>query len=913
MTYVKSSIGGPVDNSSSVMTADHLSGNGGGSSKDSNTSFGSSEAAKVFNQLLESSKNLPSTTSDLGTIQLSVNEIRRRAHDMRSRKNARKSGHTRAHYLLAGSGLSIEDTLFSLKNLQAKQFGLNANGTPEDCIEPGSLVTAIPSWDAQGTVVKTAASHSANNKAFSRTLPNIGELDVYLKNKKEENILFSIEQLLTMAAKEFDQFANTNLTLDWEQKKEEIKENFGVYMKGNKRTRISNDLDPKLPSWGDNGSGILDGTESRLNVNESYVIREKYEEYAKIIHRFNNARQNEQPFDLTHEFIPVLSASHEPSTRQLLECWKILRILDSSHDVVKSGKTYLESQFLEYIDNLYKKKMNEGLPTNINKIKSFIDTKLKKSNNEWKFNNLTIVNGIPIWALIFYLLRAGLTQDALEVVSNNKSSFKKVEHSFLTYFKAYASSPDHRLPPEFTRKLHTEYHQHIKSAMDGDPYRLAVYKIIGRCDLTRKNVSNVTLSIEDWLWVHLMLIKDDASDSDPAYERYRLEDFQNIIISYGSDRFSNHYCQVLVISGLYEMAVDYLYSLSEIEAVHLAIGLASKNLLNVSHSYKPENITGKSKFITVENNKRCIALAYLLGAYTKSFKFTDTRIAAEYLILITLVDTKEQTQLCHEALRELVLETKEFTILLGKIKRDGERIPGVLEERKPLLRLEDSQEYLHTITEQAARRADEDGRIYDSFLLYQLSEDYDVVVTIVNDLLSDMLSSTDLSQPLNGPDTNPETNPIILANRVMQLYIENAEISKKIFANNKETCFTLLKLAEIRQNFNDGQWQLVLSQIEELDLLPFGGDNSIRRKAQEFSSLNPNIVKSIANLLVITLKCITNMVHQLKQSEYHSEAKEQQILALKTAAKNCMIYAGMVQYRMPRETYSTLISMDVSL
>lgn len=153
---------------------------------------------------------------------------------------------------------------------------------------------------------------------------------------------------------------------------------------------------------------------------------------------------------------------------------------------------------------------------------------------------------------------------------------------------------------EYSTKLHTEYNQHIKSSLDGDPYRLAVYKLIGRCDLSRKNIPAVTLSIEDWLWMHLMLIKEKDAENDPVYERYSLEDFQNIIISYGPSRFSNYYLQTLLLSGLYGLAIDYTYTFSEMDAVHLAIGLASLKLFKIDSSTRltknPKGISGSQTY-----------------------------------------------------------------------------------------------------------------------------------------------------------------------------------------------------------------------------------------------------------------------------------------------------------------------------
>ncbi|KQC44157.1 Linker nucleoporin component of the nuclear pore complex (NPC) [Saccharomyces cerevisiae] len=399
-------------------------------------------ANKKLNELLESSDNLPSASSELGSIQW----------------------------------LSFEDVDAFIKDLQTNQF-LEPN--PPKIIESE-------------------------------------ELEFYIRTKKEENILMSIEQLLNGATKDFDNFINHNLNLDWAQHKNEVMKNFGILIQDKKTVdhkKSISSLDPKLPSWGNKGNNILNSNESRLNVNENNILREKFENYARIVFQFNNSRQANGNFDIANEFISILSSANGTRNAQLLESWKILESMKSKDiNIVEVGKQYLEQQFLQYTDNLYKKNMNEGLATNVNKIKSFIDTKLKKADKSWKISNLTVINGVPIWALIFYLLRAGLIKEALQVLVENKANIKKVEQSFLTYFKAYASSKDHGLPVEYSTKLHTEYNQHIKSSLDGDPYRLAVYKLIGRCDLSRKNIPAVTLSIEDWLWMHLMLIKEKDAE-----------------------------------------------------------------------------------------------------------------------------------------------------------------------------------------------------------------------------------------------------------------------------------------------------------------------------------------------------------------------------------------------------------------
>jgi len=102
---------------------------------------------------------------------------------------------------------------------------------------------------------------------------------------------------------------------------------------------------------------------------------------------------------------------------------------------------------------------------------------------------------------------------------------------------------------------------------------------------------------------------------------------------------------------------------------------------------------------------------------------------------------KRQTQLCHEALRELVLETREFAQLLGDIRNDGQRIKGAIEQRLKLIRIDNEQTFLRQITIGAAQIADENGRITDAVLLYHLAEEYDDVISVCCRAVSDATST----------------------------------------------------------------------------------------------------------------------------------------------------------------------------
>lgn len=226
----------------------------------------------------------------------------------------------------------------------------------------------------------------------------------------------------------------------------------------------------------------------------------------------------------------------------------------------------------------------------------------------------------------------------------------------------------------------------------------------------------------------------------------------------------------------------------------------------------------------------------MVGLYTSDFRAAKAEAAADYLILICLnADLpgeagQQQRNLCHVALRELVLETREFAELLGDVRENGTSTPGVIQQRLPLIKLGDKKDYLKTITIQAAKSADDSGRTTDAVLLYHLSGEYDSVVSILNRALSEAISvdlgqeplrleplkpralvSDTQQQQMQQPDTVPGSSlsliaiddPEQLTRKMIALY---KPYQKAISQTNKETVDALLELYRAKRLVEAGQW-----------------------------------------------------------------------------------------------------------
>jgi nuclear pore complex protein Nup93 len=194
---------------------------------------------------------------------------------------------------------------------------------------------------------------------------------------------------------------------------------------------------------------------------------------------------------------------------------------------------------------------------------------------------------------------------------------------------------------------------------------------------------------------------------------------------------------------------------------------------------------------------------------------------------------RDQASLCHEALRELVLETNEFVTLLGDVKTNGQATPGLIQQRLPLIKLADEEALVDKIIQEAAKTADDNGRTNDAVLLCHIAGEYDSVVRLLNRALSEALS-VDLGQeplrlePLRqgvvrGPQTQLPTldssstlsmlatdDPIELAGRVMTLYDQNALWWQNVARVNRDALGVLSSLNAAKKTVEAGRYMEAL-------------------------------------------------------------------------------------------------------
>lgn len=787
------------------------------------------------------------------------------------------------------------------------------------------------------------------------------DIDYYLRSKKEESIFSSIEDSISSTSRSFDQYLNDTVSLDWKARKDQICQVFGLSSIKSRNTEEV--LFTSVPGWnkhslGRSVLGPISGKEFADVETTGTNNPETIKKYIAVVKELNQARKSHKKFQASQKFYDVSrTVGGDVKAQQSQDIWRIIMEITgensgqavsarwyansfssktTSQDLINlrrritaGGKRFLEKQFFEQIEiNIARNPIEAqlgGVPSVYNKVKAALNLQFTK-DGKWNSDlALEIVNNLPIWALIYFLIRSGYLKEALDFAVSNREAFQKLGTSFPIYLKAFVESPVHVLPSTLLENIRKEFNEQVRfyDPESSDPYKFVLYKIIGRCELSKKSFPELVIrTTEDWLWIHFSLIYEDSNEISTLYDKYTLQNLQTAVTNYGSQYFDADnkspalYVQVLMMCGLFEKAVQYAYTYSQIDAVHLAIALTYYGLLRPTSSPQEVLLNGDE-----------LNFARLMGSYTRDFRQTDPVEAVEYLVLISLnkdlPDGKDHLKMCHESLKGLVLETREFSKLLGDICQDGSRLPGAIEQRLSLIDLENVQQYLHAITEQAAIKAEEDGRIADAVLLYQLSEDYDTVVTIINKSLGEMLSVAQLGQPIT--PTTTESVPLVvattddpaqLARHVMEVYMGNISIYRRVKARNRETCATLLSIVNAWDAFARGDYDQCLRLVNDTNILMLDSNadvGMVRGRAQQFQTLHQSVARNIPALLVMVMRCCSTICERLNTSYYHNEGRHAKMLEMQGVSRNCMIYAGMIQYRMPREVFVELTNLEIRM
>jgi nuclear pore complex protein Nup93 len=270
-----------------------------------------------------------------------------------------------------------------------------------------------------------------------------------------------------------------------------------------------------------------------------------------------------------------------------------------------------------------------------------------------------LVDGQPVWPLIYFCLRCGDLDAAMQVVTQAQNRLD----DFRGYLQEYMQSRDSGRSQSMLTRIRTHYRRIVR--LSSDPYKKAVYSVIGCCDVT-ENHSQVAVKTDDYMWLKLRQVTQYGGDTSRdsrtgAEDSLTLKQLQTILKDeYGESHFHAAdmpllFFLVLLLSMQFEAALEFLSRVERYRshAVHFAIALYDSRLLILPDSIQAPLLSKDSSEVQLFN------VAQLVIRYTRKFASTDPREAVQYFYLLKGLETPQGTDVFTQCLSDLVLETRE--------------------------------------------------------------------------------------------------------------------------------------------------------------------------------------------------------------------------------------------------------------
>ncbi|KAL7423797.1 nuclear pore complex subunit [Cryptotrichosporon argae] len=912
-------------------------------------------APSTLSSLLAKANSLNTDVDpELPAIRLGIDEIERMSEAVAGRGRRAKSARGEGHTLLSNLGINTSQLAHTISNLPAP--------------EPA---------DAQ------AGSTSGQKRRRRRRLPALGDMgpsyavgdaDVgaWGRNWHEMVILSGIEVQRQKTVKAFQTQFQTRILQSWEAEKARIlQDELGVTDDELARLSGADGLGKSRLGASTRRFPMAQQAKSSVEAREGgLVMHNKAMKYERVVSELNQKRLRSEPYELCQAleasvkgdqkqpllptaFRILAHLTQEPSLRddpghaepvQERQYAQAYLEAKGTHGVllrgrlVQGGRRFLERDFETHMDETIARNPKEaalgGVPGIKNKVRAYVDVTLRSKEAAEAFHPET-VDGIPLWAHVYYLLRVGHAADALSLVEERQHSIRKDDWSFPGAFKTFLSSAERRLPRAQRDQLANDFNAHVRHSATADQFKLALYKLVGRLDMARKSVK-VAATTEDWVWFQLGLVRENK-DVDAPTEQYDLADLGRLVVKYGSEKFDQNgqrpfaWFDLLLLTAQFERAVAYLYAKPtlRVDAVHFALALQYYGLLRVSSRTDAEIFTDDAEHPNIN-------YARLVHAYIAPLSRAEPVLALQYAYTVALgadgASGDAQRRAALDLVRDIVVAAKGWGKLLGSVRADGTKETGVVERDLKLLKLADEQDYLRSVVLTAAEGAAADPSLADAVELYHLAGAYDRVVETVNRALGHALAqpgsvsasasrSTAPAQTqaggaggsISGAFGGAGNDVYALAARVHEVYARDFAKRSRVDARAWETLQVLLKLRRGLAEFYADRPDLALETIRSTCLLPLNNEDasSIAGYAARFKALlDDPAVPSLDDAIVVAMKCLHRLSRALRDSPYGDHARQQELARYRHHAQSLVQFASALRLRLGPDVYRQLSSMS---
>ncbi|KAG5887107.1 hypothetical protein JTB14_000740 [Gonioctena quinquepunctata] len=562
---------------------------------------------------------------------------------------------------------------------------------------------------------------------------------------------------------------------------------------------------------------------------------------------------------------------------------------------VKQGKRYLEDRYKTYMNNIINENLVQairgGIPGTYHLVRSFVGLRLQ---GEYLGLQNGLIDDRPLWPMVYYCLRSGDLSAAIYCLKKNGSpEFQEL----ITLLEAKLNNLPSSEITKLEDVLKVSYRRVVRN--DTDPFKRIIWSVLGCCDVSDEH-SEVARTADDYLWLKLGLVRVDSYKDDHV----KYNDLQRLISEeYGEthyDAFNQQhlYFQVLALTGQFEAAFEFLSRTEKfrVHAVHMAIALNELYLLG-----GPQDSNSPLLSIDPMDEKPAcrLNLARLIMLYVRKFELTCPNEALNYFFFLRNYTDSEEQNLFKVCVSYLAIETKQYETILGRIHRNGVRTKGLIDQFTNANITAESIAQL--IGENLVRK----GLYEEAIDLFDIGNIQEEVLK----LLCGILSRT----------AHLEIEPDSLRTRMQEKAMAFAErYSREGYKTTPGIVNTFLKLKDLLTFFDQyhaKQYSQAMKTLNDLQLVPLRPED-IDDRVKNFKNLQPDVCKVIPDVLLASMNMLFAQYQKIKSNNeyiprFHDETMGKQLSYLREQAKCLTNFTGMLPYRMPGDTNSRLVQMEI--
>lgn len=815
-------------------------------------------AESDFNDLLHAAEQLAAEvdgTGDLPKVDRSLRQVLDASNELWSRVAQNGAQDIQAHLLLGSRGVDLPKITQKLENLSSK---------------------------------KTSEPLEVDDEP---------DIHSFLKNQLENAILATIEESNRTCAYDTEQMMWEDVEKKWKQEKQKI---FSSLLCASEDTF---DFTNKTQISAINES-LLPGLKSSLDHHETA--------YAKVVTDYNKTVvQGVIRTSLLERFSDM---SEFQSDKTVKELWEMVEFMtqvppQASGDplisrftppveraLINQARKYLETRYKLFLTSMVESNLMQARRGAVPGTYPLVTSYLRlNSVFEPLYKESELVDGLPVWALVYNCIRCGDLAAALHCVKKSTSL-----EEFSSILEEIIKTPDGKTSARLETYFRFNYQRQVKNS--NDPYKKAVFGILGSCDVSEEHPDVIKTS-DDYLWMKLCLIRDNMDGEKVTYRQ-----LQTLILEengeshYKAGEQPMLYFSMLFLSGQFEAAIEFLARVDKLKvhAIHLALALNELNLLALPTNIQSPLLSSESDDITPT---RRLNVARLVMLYVRKFETTDPMEALQYYYFLRNMKDPDGKNLFMTCVSNLVMEAKNFDEVLGHLENDGCRKPGYIDAFHGV------QADIKEIIEMVAADAERKGIFEEAIKLYDLASNHEKVLTLMSSLLGQVVHKPKKADSLRNRLQEKAYN---ITNRLMgQQFSCSSETAS--------TFFVLRDLLGFFDQYHAQEYQQALQTVSRSKLIPLSLDE-VEERVSNFKRLGDEISRSIPNILLATMNILYALYNKAKGGEsisspgprrFDESVRDKQLSYLREKARSITSFAGSVPYHMPGDTNSRLVQLEI--